>query len=158
MIGGVSDAHVSLLLNEGYLTRHTGPLGADGYLFSMPNAGAAVRSVAGALSGRRRAGPHSRPRLSSSARPTCASLTRRPSSLHCPSTPPAHSAAGRAEILSLLRRRRHPELLESELSKRKLQRSVLGVRWHVTDMLGAGLLLRIDTAVGPLLRVAARGG
>lgn len=60
--------------------------------------------------------------------------------------------------MSLLRRRRQPEMLESELLKRKLQRSVLGVRWHIVDMLGAGALLRIDTAVGPLLRLAARGG
>ncbi len=43
----VTEAHVSLLLSHGFLTRHTG--GLDGYLFSMPNAGAAVRSVAGAL-------------------------------------------------------------------------------------------------------------
>ena len=39
------EPHVSLLLSQGLLTRHTG--GPDGYLFSMPNAGAAVRSVAG---------------------------------------------------------------------------------------------------------------
>ncbi|EFN53649.1 hypothetical protein CHLNCDRAFT_36320 [Chlorella variabilis] len=104
------EPHVSLLLSQGLLTRHTG--GPDGYLFSMPNAGAAVRSV----------------------------------------------AAGRQEILSLLQRRRQPELLEAELLKRKLQRSVLGVRWHVTDMVGGGALLRIPTAVGPLLRAAKRGG
>ena len=73
-----------------------------------------------------------------------------------PCLPPA--AAGRAEVLSLLQRRRHPELLESELEKKKLQRSVLGVRWHVADMVGSGALLRIPTTVGPLLRVAKRGG
>ncbi|PSC67391.1 Serine threonine-kinase 19 [Micractinium conductrix] len=108
--GGVTEAHVSLLLNRGFLTRHTAS--ADSYLFSMPSAGAAVRSV----------------------------------------------AAGRQEILSLLQRRRHPEVLESELEKKKLQRSVLGVRWHVADMAGGGVLLRLPTAVGPLLRVAKRGG
>ena len=43
----VTEQHVSLLLNRGVLTRHTG--GPDGYLFSMPAAGAAVRSVAGVL-------------------------------------------------------------------------------------------------------------
>lgn len=73
-----------------------------------------------------------------------------------PSTPPP--AAGRQEILSLLQRRRQPELLEAELAKRKLQRSVLGVRWHLADMVGSGALLRLDTPVGPLLRVAKRGG
>ncbi|PRW33736.1 serine threonine- kinase 19 isoform X1 [Chlorella sorokiniana] len=106
----VTDAHVSLLLNHGFLTRYTG--GPDGYLFSMPNAGAAVRSV----------------------------------------------AAGRAEIQSWLQRRRPHELLESELEKRKMQRSVLGVRWHVADMVGSGALLRRDTAVGPLLIAGRRGG
>lgn len=45
----VTDHQVSLLLNQGLLTRHTG--GPDGYLFSMPNAGLAVRSVAGERTG-----------------------------------------------------------------------------------------------------------
>ncbi|KAI3425287.1 hypothetical protein D9Q98_009054 [Chlorella vulgaris] len=106
----VTDHQVSLLLNQGLLTRHTG--GPDGYLFSMPNAGLAVRSV----------------------------------------------AAGRQEILGLLQRRHQPEVLEAALLKRKLQRSVLGVRWHVADMIGGGSLLRISTAVGPVLRAAKRGG
>lgn len=109
-VSAVTDAHVSLLLNHGFLNRSTAS--SDSYLFSMPHAGAAVRSV----------------------------------------------AAGRQEVLSLLQRRRHPELLENELEKRKLQRSVLGVRWHVADMVGGGALLRIGTAVGPMLRVAKRGG
>lgn len=69
---------------------------------------------------------------------------------------PACRTGGRAEILALLQRRRHPELLEAELAKRRLQRSVLGVGWHVADMVGAGALLRIPTAVGPLLRAAKR--
>lgn len=42
---GDTERHVSLLLSRGLLTRHTASLG--GYLFSMPNAGAAIRSVAG---------------------------------------------------------------------------------------------------------------
>lgn len=32
-------------------------------------------------------------------------------------------------------------------------RSVLGVRFHVRDMLGSGALLRLDTTVGPVLRL-----
>ena len=64
--------------------------------------------------------------------------------------------AGRQEILGALARRRHPELLEAALAKRGLRRSVLGVRWHVREMVGAGSLLRIDTTVGPLLRAAKR--
>jgi len=39
-----------------------------------------------------------------------------------------------------------------------VQRSVLGVRWHVADMVGSGALLRRDTAVGPLLIAGRRGG
>jgi serine/threonine-protein kinase 19 len=61
-------------------------------------------------------------------------------------------------VLALLRRRRQPEMLESELLKRRLQRSLLGVRWHVADLLGGGGLQRIQTAVGPLLRAAKPGG
>lgn len=39
----VSDAHVALLLSEGYLTRHPG--GLEAYYFAMPRAGPAVRSL-----------------------------------------------------------------------------------------------------------------
>lgn len=77
---------------------------------------------------------------------------------HCCSLSLPPCAAGRAEIQSWLQRRRPHELLESELEKRKLQRSVLGVRWHVADMVGSGALLRRDTAVGPLLIAGRRGG
>jgi hypothetical protein len=59
-------------------------------------------------------------------------------------------------VLSLLQRRRQQELLEAELLKRKLQRSVLGARWHVADMVGGGSLARIATPAGPLLRVVRR--
>lgn len=45
----VTDAHVSLLLSCGFLVRHTAA--ADSYLFGMPQAGTAVRSVAGAARG-----------------------------------------------------------------------------------------------------------
>eukprot|EP00887_Chlorella_sp_A99_P002948 scaffold24.g2948.t1 len=103
------EAHVSLLLSHGFLTRHTA--GADGYLFSLPGAGAAVRSV----------------------------------------------AAGRAELLAALARRRPPEALERDLLKRRLARSVLGVAWHLRDMVGGGALLRQPTTLGSdVIRVARR--
>lgn len=55
--------------------------------------------------------------------------------------------------LQALQRRRYPEIPERELEKRRLQRSVLSVRFHVRDMLGCGALLRLDTTVGPVLRL-----
>ena len=104
----MGEAHISLLLSEGFLTRHLAA--TDGYLFALPGAGAAVRSV----------------------------------------------ADGRAELLGLLRRRRPPEQLEKKLLKRRLARSLLGVRWHLRDLLGCGALLRQATAVGDLIRVVRR--
>lgn len=175
----MTDAHVALLLSHGFLTRYTG--GPDGYLFSMPNAGAAVRSVAGAHALRAGVGPGwlqvceqlpAGPLVCRAAGrcvlhlTSCSSLPL-PLHLLCCTSPAPHffsfprhpaSAAGRAEIQSWLQRRRPHELLESELEKRKMQRSVLGVRWHVTDMVGSGALLRRETAVGPLLIAGRRGG
>lgn len=102
----VSDAHLSLLLHEGFLVRHSH--GSEGYLFSMPGGGPAVRSI----------------------------------------------REGRAEIVQALQRRQYTEIPERDLEKRKLQRSLLGVRFHVRDMLGSGALLRLQTTVGPVLRLA----
>lgn len=53
-----------------------------------------------------------------------------------------------------LQRRQYTEIPERDLEKRKLQRSLLGVRFHVRDMLGSGALLRLQTTVGPVLRLA----
>ncbi len=65
--------------------------------------------------------------------------------------------AGRKEILDALSRRKHPEMLAAHLAKRKLRGSPLGVPWHLRDLLGAGVVIQIDTTVGPLIRVAKRG-
>lgn len=102
------EAHVSLLLARGFLTRHTA--GADGYLFSLPGAGAAVRSV----------------------------------------------AAGGAELRALLARRRPPEMRASELTRRRLARSVLGVQWHLRDLVGGGLLVREVVGGTERVRLARR--
>lgn len=63
---------------------------------------------------------------------------------------------GRREIMSMLARKRHPEVLEAALAKKGLKKSVLGARWHVRELVGSGALLRLDTTAGPLLRVPAK--
>ena len=106
---------MALLLQACCLTRHTG-VGAGTfsqgcYLFSMPEAGSAVRGISG----------------------------------------------GRKELVDALSRRKHPEMLESQLMKRKFKSSPLGMKWHLRDLLGSGTLIKLKTTVGPLIRVAKRG-
>ena len=52
------------------------------------------------------------------------------------------TAAGRAEVLGLLQRRRQPELLEAELLKRKLQVCGRGCWLATAQAWGWGLLLK----------------
>lgn len=66
-------------------------------------------------------------------------------------------SGGRKEMVDALGRRKYPEMLESELMKRKFKASPLGMRWHLRDLLGSGTLVRLQTTVGPLIRVAKRG-
>ena len=58
------------------------------------------------------------------------------------------------EIVSLLRRRRYPEMLQKELKKKKLRTSSLGVKFHIQDLVGLGHLKIITTSAGALLRVS----
>lgn len=109
---------MSILLREGLLTRafsagggDAGPASAS-YLFSLPHAGAAVRSV----------------------------------------------ADGGREVLGMLRRRAQRQIPERELLKRPLRRSVLGLRWHLRHLLGSGALERVESTVGPILRLPKRSG
>jgi hypothetical protein len=216
----VSEGHLSLLLNQGFLTRHT--LGADGYLFAMPGAGPAVKSVREGraeivqASGRGAGAEQGMSahwgdvlqgcvcvdglcRSGRSGRALCGRVSQGPgpaahrkhgwglpsrrglafSPLHsCSACSPCfqhgkvpclHSwvcTAPSPQVLPLkptgapsaqaLQRRRYAEIPERELEKRRLQRSVLGVRFHVRDMLGSGALLRLDTTVGPVLRLAQK--
>lgn len=110
---------MSILLREGLLTRAFSGAGGGGggpasasYLFALPHAGAAVRSV----------------------------------------------AEGGAELLGVLRRRAQRQIPERELMKRTLRRSVLGLRWHLRHLLGSGALERVESTVGPILRLPKRGG
>eukprot|EP00245_Coleochaete_scutata_P004602 TRINITY_DN17349_c0_g1_i1.p1 TRINITY_DN17349_c0_g1~~TRINITY_DN17349_c0_g1_i1.p1 ORF type:complete len:243 (-),score=33.65 TRINITY_DN17349_c0_g1_i1:119-847(-) len=64
-----------------------------------------------------------------------------------------HRKLGREEIVGLLKKRKYREMLQSELEKRKLRFTELGMRFHLRDMLGSTTLLSIPTNVGPLIRL-----
>lgn len=60
---------------------------------------------------------------------------------------------GRKEILSFLARRKYREILQVPLERRKLQYSVLGMRFHIRDLLGSGHIHVIPSPSGPLVRL-----
>ena len=64
--------------------------------------------------------------------------------LNCPSCVP--------QLHGLVSRRRYGELPERELQGRKLQRSALDVRFHIRDLVGMGMLERVQTTSGVILR------
>lgn len=66
-------------------------------------------------------------------------------------------SAGRKEIIDVLKRKKHPEMLESQLVQKKLKGSPLGMGWHLRDMLGTAALVKMQTTVGPLIRVLHKG-
>jgi hypothetical protein len=59
-----------------------------------------------------------------------------------------------------MQRRQYGEILQSALlaSLPELRTSPLGTAWHVSDMVGSGILQRVATASGKLLQVATRAG
>ena len=59
---------------------------------------------------------------------------------------------GRTELLNRIRRRKNGEMLLSKLKSIKLSKSILGVDWHVKDLVGLGMVHVTQTTVGPLLR------
>ena len=61
------------------------------------------------------------------------------------------------EVVEAVKRKRHREVLEKELEKRKLRRTMLGLRFHLRDLVGAGALARVTTTVGTLLRLTQPG-
>ena len=60
---------------------------------------------------------------------------------------------GRKEVVQALKRTRFKEMLRGALEKKKLRYSKLGMRFHVRDAIGAGLLVRHQTTSGQLLRL-----
>ncbi|KAI8466559.1 MAG: hypothetical protein J3K34DRAFT_433283 [Monoraphidium minutum] len=61
---------------------------------------------------------------------------------------------GRQELGGLLAKKRFGETLEKELLKAKLRRSGLGVRFHLRDMAGRGVVARADGPAGAVIRLA----
>jgi len=60
---------------------------------------------------------------------------------------------GRAELVNILRRKKHGEMLLSKLNKLQLKNSVMSTDWHLKDLLGSGDLIVKPTTVGPLISI-----
>ena len=62
-------------------------------------------------------------------------------------------SSGRKEILSFMSRRKYREMLQVPLERRPLQYSMLGMRFHLRDLLGLGQIVVIPSPSGPLIRL-----
>uniref|UniRef100_A0A1D2AHE0 Uncharacterized protein n=1 Tax=Auxenochlorella protothecoides TaxID=3075 RepID=A0A1D2AHE0_AUXPR len=150
-------ADLEALLDWGALTRHPTAQTAS-YIFGLPDAGRCLRSV---LEGRlvsQRVFLGGDDGMTMPQSPAVG-----PPDHGRPATPRITPRAGASplppaqELLTMLQRRWHGETLEAELLRKgRLRRSTLGVLWHLRDVLGAGLVVRRETAVGPMLRLATR--
>lgn len=63
-------------------------------------------------------------------------------------------SSGRKEILSFLSRRKYREMLQVSLERRRLQYSVLGMRFHIRDLLGLGRIHVVPSPSGPIIRLS----
>jgi len=62
---------------------------------------------------------------------------------------------GRDEVLTTLRRRKPvQEMLLRDLHEVRMRRSILGVDFHLLDLLGLSLVELCDTPIGPIVRLA----
>ncbi|CAN6479468.1 unnamed protein product [Victoria cruziana] len=61
---------------------------------------------------------------------------------------------GRKELMSFMNRRKYKEIMLALLEKKRLRFSQLDVRFHLRDLIGAGLLKTVETPAGLLVRVA----
>lgn len=62
--------------------------------------------------------------------------------------------SGRKEIVSFLSRRKYREMLQVPLERRRLQYSVLGMRFHLRDLLGLGQIHAVPSPSGPIIRLS----
>ncbi|XP_076960973.1 uncharacterized protein LOC143637474 isoform X2 [Bidens hawaiensis] len=60
---------------------------------------------------------------------------------------------GRKELMSLLNRKKHKEMMLAILEKKRLRLSPLDMRFHLRDLLGSGHLKTIQTPTGLVIRV-----
>ena len=116
---------------------------ASSYWFGVPNAGSVLTQLRVCAVAR----PNP-PALCGSARP----YLRSPLSI----MPERRHQAGRADLLRILRGLKFKEGLARGLMGRKLRGSKLGMRFHISDAVGAGLALSIPTTSGSLIRLADR--
>ena len=67
---------------------------------------------------------------------------------------------GRQELLAFLKKRKHSEIHEKDLfSKRlRLKHTLLGVHFHLRDLLGRGCLTKVQSAAGVFFRLAQAEG
>ena len=59
--------------------------------------------------------------------------------------------------MGIFARRRRRELFSRDLAARPLRSSLLGLRFHLRDLLGSGTLVRVPTPAGEVLRMAKWG-
>ena len=62
---------------------------------------------------------------------------------------------GRKEMLKMFQRKKYREIKESRLFECKLRKSRLGIKYHLRDLIGLGLLDEKSTPVGKFFRLIA---
>lgn len=62
-------------------------------------------------------------------------------------------AAGKKELLGILRRAPYQEMLIEKLELRTLKKSVFTAQWHVRDVVGGGVAETVATSMGTLVRL-----
>lgn len=62
--------------------------------------------------------------------------------------------AGRKAVLSVIKKRKYKEILEHECEERNLKSSKLGMKYHLHDVIGSSLVVKVSSTSGNLLRIA----
>lgn len=65
----------------------------------------------------------------------------------------SNRAAGKKELLAILRRAPYQEMLIDKLELRTLKKSVFTAQWHVRDVVGGGVAETVATSLGTLVRL-----